>query len=124
MSDPKAKGPGGRPTKYDPSYCDIVIEWMEQGYSATAVAGKLRISRSTFYKWAEANPEFSDALNIGRACSQAWWEDKLRTVAETNEGNASAAIFGVKNRGAEDWLEADKTASASPVVNVYGGLPE
>ena len=124
MSDPKAKGPGGRPTKYDPEFCERVIDLMEQGYSATAVAGKMRVARSTLYKWAEDNPEFSDALNIGRACAQAWWEDRLRGVAEKNEGNASAAIFGLKNRGTEDWLEADKTAAASPTINVYGGLPE
>jgi hypothetical protein len=114
MADREATGPGGRPSKYDPAYCEAVIDFMENGYSITAFAGSIRVARSTVYKWADEFPEFSDALNTGQAISALWWENRLRDVAEKNEGNATAAIFGLKNRAADDWRDkqaVDHTSS-------------
>ena len=104
----------GRPSKYDPAFCDIAREFMLDGYSVTALAGHIGVARSTVFKWAEENPEFSDALKSGQASAALWWEKTLRQVAQTGEGNASAAIFGVKNRSSEDWRdkqEHDHTSS-------------
>jgi len=114
MADREATGPGGRPSKYDPAYCEAVIDLMENGYSITEFAGSIRVARSTVYKWADEFPEFSDALNTGQAISALWWENRLRDVAEKNEGNATAAIFGLKNRAADDWRDkqaVDHTSS-------------
>jgi len=114
MADREATGPGGRPSKYDPAYCETVIDLMENGYSITEFAGSIRVARSTVYKWADEFPEFSDALNTGQAISALWWENRLRDVAEKNEGNATAAIFGLKNRAADDWRDkqaVDHTSS-------------
>lgn len=95
----------GRPSKYDPAYCDQIIDFLADGYSVTAFAGSIRVARSTVYLWAEEHPEFSDALNIGQAASALWWENRLRDNAEKGEGNATAAIFGLKNRAADDWRD-------------------
>lgn len=95
----------GRPSKYKPEYCTEAIEFMRDGYSVTALAGHLGVARSTVFKWAEENAEFSDALKTGQALAAKWWEEKLRHVAEKGEGNATAAIFGVKNRSNEDWRD-------------------
>jgi len=95
----------GRPTKYKPEYCQQAIDYMADGYSVTAFAGHIQVARSTVFKWAEDNPEFSDALKTAQAMAAMWWEDTLRNVAKTGDGNASAAIFGVKNRSNEDWKD-------------------
>lgn len=97
--------PAGRPTTYDPKYCDEAIDFLAQGFSVTAFAGSISVSRSTVYKWAEEHPEFSDALKTGQAKSALWWEMTHRQVATTGEGNASATIFGLKNRAADDWRD-------------------
>ena len=105
---------GGRPTKYRKEYCYIAIDFLSEGYSVTALAGHLKVARSTVFKWAEDNPEFSDALKTGQALAAEWWERVLRQVALTGDGNASAAIFGVKNRSREEWRdkqELDHTSS-------------
>jgi len=94
-----------RPTKYKPEYCDEAISYMADGYSVTAFAGHIGVARSTVFKWAEENPEFSDSLKTAQAMAAMWWEDALRNVAMTGDGNASAAIFGVKNRSNEDWKD-------------------
>lgn len=106
--------PVGRPTKYDPEYCQEAIDYMAEGYSVTAFAGHIGVARSTVFKWAEEHPEFSDALKTAQAMAAMWWEDTLRTVARTGEGNASAAIFGVKNRSTEDWKDKQEIDHRSP----------
>lgn len=101
--------PAGRPSKYDPKFCDQAIEYMKDGYSVTALAGHIGVARSTIFKWAEENEEFSDALKTAQALAAKFWEDRLRHVAMTGEGNATAAIFGVKNRSREEWRDKTET---------------
>lgn len=97
--------PAGRPTKYKREYCQSAIDFMRDGYSVTAFAGHIGVARSTVFKWAEENLEFSDALKTAQALAALWWEESLRTVARTGEGNATACIFGVKNRSTEEWRD-------------------
>jgi hypothetical protein len=106
--------PGGRPTNYRPEYCDMVIEFMADGYSVAAFAGHIRTTRQTIYNWANEHPEFFDALKTAQAMAARWWEDALRNVAITGQGNATAAIFALKNRGCDEWRdkqELDHTSS-------------
>ena len=115
----------GRPTKYDPAMCDEVLPFMEQGYSTTALAGHLKVSRQTLYDWMNAHKEFLDAVKEGQAASAIWWENCLRANAATGEGNATAAIFGLKNRASDDWRdkrETDLTSSDGSMTPK--GIPE
>ena len=116
-----------RPTKYTDNLGDQLIDWMAQGYSLTAAAGKIGVSRQTVYAWAEEKPEFSHALNHARAASAAWWEDQARITATTGDGNASVVIFALKNRVADEWrekVEQDVTSSDGSMVNVHVYLPK
>lgn len=100
---------GGRPSKYSPAYCNEVIECLSEGHSVTAFAGRIGVARSTVFKWADEYPEFSDALKVGQAKATSFWETILVKVAREGGGNATAAIFGLKNRASDDW--ADKIVS-------------
>lgn len=55
----------GRPSKYDPKYCEMLVEHMAEGFSFEAFAGKLRVSRATVFNWRDQNPEFLDAYKVG-----------------------------------------------------------
>jgi hypothetical protein len=44
-----AKRGRGRPTTYDPSYCERVIELGEKGKSKAQIASALRVSRKSLY---------------------------------------------------------------------------
>jgi hypothetical protein len=103
----------GRPSKYSEAYCDEVVKFLSGGHSVTAFAGNIGVSRATVFNWANEHPEFLDALKAGQAAATRFWEDILIKVAKDGGGNATAAIFGLKNRAAEDW--ADK------VVNEHTG---
>lgn len=111
MTDRIPAGPGGRPSKYDPAFCDLAIEWMSQGYSIAGFAGKIGVSRESVYKWAKEHPEFSDALTAARAASAAWWEERSVELASGKEGagNPTMIVFGLKNRVADEWRDSNRT---------------
>ena len=94
-----------RPTKYHPKYCDEAFNFMREGYSTKAFAGHIGVSLSTIYKWMDEHQEFSEAIKTAQAAGALWWETTLKNVASTGDGNASAAIFGVKNRSQEEWKD-------------------
>ena len=97
--------PAGRPSKYNPAYCEQVIEHMAEGYSLESFAGKIGIAASTAWKWRDEIKEFSEAINIGRAKAAQIWEERLTKLALTGEGNATATIFALKNRFPEQWRD-------------------
>lgn len=104
----------GRPSSYDPRFCDEVVEFLKDGYSLTAFAGNIGVARSTVFKWAEQHEEFSDAIKRGQAAATLWWEKANRTLATTGQGNATACIFGLKNRAAEDWKDISRQEQTGP----------
>ena len=58
--------PGGRPTLYDPAYCEEAESFLREGYSIAALAGKLGVAVSTVNLWITTHPEFSDAVKVGQ----------------------------------------------------------
>jgi|SRR5271166_2028205 len=104
MTEPLLLAPprhAGRPSKYDPAFCDQVIELMKEGLSFGAVAGALGVSRRTIYEWADEHPEFSHTKERGKAPT-------------------TAIIFGLKNRAEDDWRDRTevKHEGGMPVINI------
>ena len=99
----------GRPSKYQPSYCDELIHHMAQGYTLTSFGGVIGVHRDTLYEWASKHERFSDALKIGRAKGQLVWEQTLRAQALTNSGNTGAIVFAMKNLYRDDWRDKVET---------------
>lgn len=90
--------PGGRPTTYDPKYCDEIIEFLAQGKHPVQFAAKIGVSKSTLYKWATDNPEFSDSLEIAKAKSLDWWIN-LSQSASKGEGTGDIENTGNRRLG-------------------------
>jgi len=108
---PEPKGPGGRPSVYDPAFCDMVVEHMAEGRSLTSFAGKISVEPRTVERWASetddnSKPEFCRAVKIGRAKAVEWWESRAREAAAgESKGNPAVIIFGLKNRAKEEWSD-------------------
>jgi transposase-like protein len=96
---------GGRPTKYDPAYCEAIVEHMKDGASITSFAAEIGVARSSINEWIDSHYEFSEAVKRGKARCAAWWEKIGRKNAELGGGNATLVIFGLKNMAAEDWRD-------------------
>lgn len=66
--------PAGRPSKYKPEYCDLVVEHGAEGCSPEEISAKIGVPRRTMQSWAEQHPEFSAALERAKELEHAWWE--------------------------------------------------
>lgn len=90
MSAEPEKRPVGRPSEYDPAYCERVLPLGEQGMSEAEIAKALGVPRTTMRSWAAQHPEFSSALAHARDLSLAWWEEQgRRGINRGSEFNAS-----------------------------------
>jgi transposase len=72
--------PVGRPSKYDPAFCEKVIELGKLGKSVEQIACELNVGTRTMYEWRDVHPEFSHALEQAKEFEQNWWE----TIAQTH----------------------------------------
>lgn len=95
----------GRPSKYEPRFCQMVIDHMSDGASMTSFAAEIGVARSTINEWMAVHPEFSEAIKIAKAKCAAWWERLGRQGAQGGEVNPTLVIFGLKNMAADDWRE-------------------
>ena len=96
----------GRPTKYEPRFCALVVEDMAKGYSLGAFAGLIGVDRSTINEWIANYPEFSQAVKEGKALRLRQWETANMKGGFTKDGgNPTLIIFGLKNAGADEWVD-------------------
>lgn len=102
----KAKRGKGRPTDYDPAFCERVVALGSEGKSKAQIAAELGVVRQTLYAWAETYREFSDALNRAKELELAWWENEGQAGLRMGKDfNAAAFIFQMKNRFKEDYRD-------------------
>jgi hypothetical protein len=122
------KHPGGRPTKYDISFCEAMSAYFskEVGFFPTLAgfAASIGVTRDTLHEWANAkteegtlkHPEFSDAYKRAKEMQ----EQNLVIGALTGAYNASFAIFTAKNvLGWRDKTEQEITGKdGSPLAGI------
>ena len=68
----------GRPTLYDPAYCDKVVELGKLGKSVEQISTYLNVSLRTMYTWRDAYSDFLHALEEAKIAEQTWWEDQAQ----------------------------------------------
>lgn len=99
-----------RPTKYDPSYCEQVIELGKLGMSVVEMASEIGVHRNTLEtEWPKHHPEFLEALTHARECSQAWWESmgRVNLIMAPQSGTFQASVWSrsMAARFPADWRE-------------------
>jgi hypothetical protein len=79
--------PVGRPSTYDPSYCDKVRELGKLGKSFEQMSAQLDVSYRTLCNWRDTHEEFFHALEDAHALSQSWWEEMAQSyMVEHKDG--------------------------------------
>ena len=77
----------GRPTTYDPAYCEKVVELGRLGKSIEQICYILNTPVRTLYEWRDRHPDFSQALSDAKEFEQAWWEEQASSyMVETKDG--------------------------------------
>ncbi len=113
----------GRPTKYDPAYCEQVIAAGRRGLSLRAFAGQIEVARSTINEWMGEHPEFAQAVEIYKSVVGLTWEERQITLIEQGgpHGASTLVIFGLKNMASDEWCdrrEVEHTgADGGPIAN-------
>jgi hypothetical protein len=118
----------GRPTDYDPSYCDSVVKLCRLGATDAELADFYGVAKSTIALWKKIYPEFSDAIKAGKEKADSEVADSLyhRALGYEHaedqifqyEGkplivptikhyppDSTAMIFWLKNRRPDLWRE-------------------
>jgi len=116
----QAKGPGGRPTDYDPKYCEQILEYFErdpyterikkivtksgdvvevpvlEASDTPTLAGfavSIGVHRDTLKEWAKVHPEFSASVKKAKEAQ----ENFIVTNGMKGLVNTPFAIFLAKN---------------------------
>jgi len=120
--------PAGRPTAFKPEYVEQAKKLAELGATDRELAEFFYVSESTLYLWKHTQPEFSEALKLGKEASDArvvqslyrraigYSHDavKIMTVdgsvqevpyVEHYPPDTTAGIFWLKNRDPERWRD-------------------
>lgn len=142
MNQPKKRG---RPTKYKPEFCELLIEHMASGLSFESFGGldEVEVWKDVLYDWVKLYPDFSNAKRLGFQKNRKFWEklgrDHILNESESfgnGQGskskslNATVWIFNMKNRFPEEWREKKEIEQNSTVqfteheANTIGSLSE
>ena len=120
----------GRPTKYDPKYCGMLIEHFKKGHSLKSFGATIGVHPATVFRWLSDKddegkplyPEFLEAREIANSYGLLFYEKiGLRGVrgfkSEDMPGfNVTAWIFIMKNRF--NWRDKkDVTTNDKPIAN-------
>jgi hypothetical protein len=108
---------GGRPSVYDPAFCEKVVELGKLGKSLVQIACALDVTRETIYAWMREKPEFSDAMTRAKANSQAWWEEMGQAGLTMQGFNASLWAKNVSCRFREDYSEPKNVILSGDAAN-------
>jgi len=110
---------------YRQVYADQVEQAMGDGYSLTAFAGLIGVSRRVVDGWIAAHPAFAEAVGRAQARRLMHWERAALDVVERGgAGSASVILFGLKTMGAQDWADDGDGGPQSPGSVVIFALPE
>jgi transposase len=105
--------PVGRPSKYDPDYCERVIMLGKQGKSIEQIACELDVGTRTIYEWRDVHEDFSHALEMAKEFEQNWWETIAQThmIEEKDCAKLNASIWSrsMAARFPKKYRESTKT---------------
>lgn len=118
------KRPVGRPSQYDPMYCERVIELGKIGKSVEQIAANIGVGTKTLYNWRDEHPEFLHALDLAKELELDWWESIAQAMMVENKDsdklNASIWSRSMAARFPKKYRESTKTeitgADGAPLV--------
>lgn len=136
---------GGRPTSYQPSFAEQAVKLCKLGATDAEMADFFEVVQSTFYRWKNEYPAFSEALKAAKAEADDRVERSLynRAVgytfdsekvfqfqgeivrAKTKEHvppDVTAQIFWLKNRRSQEWRDVRQHEVGGP--GDFAGMPD
>ena len=113
--------PGGRPSTYDPKYCEEVIELGRLGKSPESIAATIGVPRLTMYSWCEAHPEFSAAIKRAKDLEQLWWEEAGQSALFADKFQQLVWSKSMAARFRDKYTEKQQIEHSGNAVNIFVG---
>lgn len=103
----------GRPSKYRPEYCDMIVADAKLGYSLTGTADLIGVDRATLFRWEEVYPDFRKAVSRAIAARLRRYEAKLLHLVDNGGDSAQlgAIKFGMTNIAPAEYKERFESTS-------------
>lgn len=104
MKEPKVevipKNKGGRPSNYDPSFCDKIVELAHEGAGILQMMVSIGVSsKQTWYAWKDKYPEFKEATNAAKVISGSVDEQAYNAIARGDKrGDTKALQWSLYNK--------------------------
>lgn len=95
----------GRPSTYDPAYCERVVQLGKEGKSKTEIASALETCRASLDRWAEEHEEFRTAITRAKVEEQAWWEKVGREALYADKFQPAVWKKSMEARFRDDYTE-------------------
>lgn len=101
---------------YKPEYCEMIVEFMKQGYSLGSFGAHIGKTTKTLKEWARKYPEFGEAHALGKQQAFKFYETMLASCAMgiipeqlkakgSKKLDISAIIFALKTRFHQEYGE-------------------
>ena len=122
---PQENRPVGRPSLYDPAYCEQAIELGKIGKSTESIGAILGVGTATLYRWMDAHPEFREAIGIAKDMELYWWEEQAQAYMvenkESDRLNSGIWARSMAARFPKKYRESTKTeitgADGAPLLS-------
>jgi hypothetical protein len=97
----------GRPAKYKPEYCQMLIDYMSEGYSYESFGAEVDVNRDTLYNWEKLFKDFSDAKSIAKLKQLRHDEKLLKELTKGEHGRSANAISHIYKMKCshQGWIE-------------------
>lgn len=109
--------PLGRPTLYNPAFCERVVELGREGKSRAQIASALDVAKATIQNWEAEHPEFLAAMTRARDEAQAWWEGMGQYGLTAGQFNSALWAKNVSCRFREDYSEPKNVILSGDAAN-------
>lgn len=143
--------PGGRPTKYEPEFCNIAASACARGATINDLAGILKVNRTTIFRWMALHQEFSDSIRIAKEIADervgfslyeravGYSYNSVKIFNDKDNGvtvvpyvehvlpDVNAQRFWLTNRKPDDWREKKEVtggAGSTVIIEQRGDLEE
>lgn len=115
----KTKRKTGRPSSFNPDYCERAESLCLLGLKDTELAQHFGVTEKTLNNWKHEYPQFLQSLNAGRVCADSCVARSLYQKAIG--GDTTACIFWLKNRRKLEWRDRHELDAS---VEVTHPLPD
>ena len=105
-------------SKYDPEYCDRIVEWGTEGATFNIICQRLGISTTTGLNWVKKYPAFAEARETARTNARAYWETLVLENIGSRTFNSRLAEMMLKSLDPDSYREPKQQLQADIKADV------